>query len=81
MDSELVIDSIRRHRQAFAFGIHGLQTLYIGGPEEPGTLRVLKTNVVDGIPLSGWTLPNRLQRNAPSDEPRKINLLCNLSLE
>jgi len=65
MDIETAISIIRRQRQAFAFGIEGIQTLYIHGTERTEPMQPLRTKVVDELPFSAFLLPNRRQLNSP----------------
>lgn len=63
MDVDDVIESIRRQRQAFAYGIEALHTLYNAGREAGDSLRTLPTNT-DADPVYTSSLVNaRMKMN------------------
>lgn len=65
MEVDDTISTIRRQRQAFAFGIDGVQTIYLGGAENGSPMQPLIANVVEDMTFSAWLVPESRQLNTP----------------
>lgn len=78
MDIDETISTIRRQRQAFAFGIEGVHTLYSAGLDAGDPIKPLGTKIVDDLVHSSWLLPTHAQMNARLEQATANQLAMQL---
>jgi hypothetical protein len=78
MDIDSTISAIRRQRQAFAYGIEGVHTLFNAGIEAGDPLRPLRTQIVEDQVRSTWFLPQRMEMNTHLEQSTTNQLAMQL---